>query len=119
MVSLALPKTHAREYTSLTMESTTLYTETMRKVREFYASSEFRYAPLVEGATEGVRALRQLGFRLVIVTARSKNMTELTENLVRTHFPGASNFCPSLRGGPERDVSISRLFRSDTLHRCI
>ena len=84
----------------------------MRKVREFYASSEFRYAPLVEGAIDGVRALRQLGFRLVIVTARSVNMTELTENLVRTHFPGASNFRPSLRGGPERDVSIQGCFEA-------
>jgi hypothetical protein len=66
--------------------------ETMEKVREFYTSSEFRYAPLVDGAIEGVLALRQLGFRLVIVTARSSSMKGLTENLVRVHFPGVSNF---------------------------
>lgn len=67
-------------------------TETMEKVREFYTSPEFRYAPLVDGAIEGVQALRQLGYRLVIVTARSRNMTELTENWVRVHFAGVSNF---------------------------
>jgi len=95
----AAAKWHSTNYESITLNDFHYYHywknpgwgtphETMRKVREFYASSEFRYAPLVEGAIEGVRALRQLGFRLVIVTARSMNMTELTENLVRTHFPG-------------------------------
>jgi phosphoglycolate phosphatase-like HAD superfamily hydrolase len=67
----------------------TLHSETVKKVREFYASSDFRYIPPVEGAIEGVRALRQLGFRLVIVTARSKKIAQLTEDWVRVHFPGA------------------------------
>jgi len=59
----------------------------MTKVRQYYASSAFREAPIIEGAAEGIYALRELGFRLAIVTARSSSQRALTEEWVGKHLP--------------------------------
>ncbi|KAI6136881.1 hypothetical protein F5141DRAFT_1077284, partial [Pisolithus sp. B1] len=44
------------------------------KVREFYQTNWIEQVPPVPGAKEGVAALRQMGYRLVIVTARNKEV---------------------------------------------
>ncbi|KAF8758996.1 Enoyl-(Acyl carrier protein) reductase [Rhizoctonia solani] len=48
-------------------------TETLRKVREFAQSDYFINTPPVEGAIEGVKRLKGLGYRLEIVTARARD----------------------------------------------
>lgn len=67
-------------------------TETFDKVRRFYEGPEFANAPVIPGALQGVRALRQMGFRLAIVTARSTSMSSLSERWIAKHFPGESCF---------------------------
>ena len=53
---------------------------------------ELRNAPAVEGAWEGVTELRRLGFRLAVVTARSSNHREVTDEWLATHLPGEISF---------------------------
>lgn len=74
-----------------------LIAETMEKVKEFYESSDFTDGYIVDGAVEGVWALRKLGFRLVIVTARSTTMAQQTESWVRANFPGELNLSRGLQ----------------------
>ncbi|KAH7915133.1 hypothetical protein BJ138DRAFT_1109953 [Hygrophoropsis aurantiaca] len=47
---------------------------THAKVREFYVSGNIHTAEPVPGAREGIQALRDMGYRLVIVTARGKDV---------------------------------------------
>ncbi|CCM00320.1 uncharacterized protein FIBRA_02350 [Fibroporia radiculosa] len=62
--------------------------ETMRKVEEYYATSRLYEASPVEGAIQGVRSLKDLGFLLVIITARQPRELENTEKWLDKHFPG-------------------------------
>lgn len=48
--------------------------ETFSKVKDFYATHRIFEALPVPGAREGVQALRDMGFRLIIVTARSPDV---------------------------------------------
>jgi len=61
---------------------------TRTKVEEFYLSGQISRAQLVPGAREGVEALRALGFRLIIVTARVKDMHTDSWAWVERWFPG-------------------------------
>lgn len=46
----------------------------------------------VPGAKDGVEALRQLGYRLVIVTARNKNVEHVSWQWVKRHFGDAFEY---------------------------
>ncbi|KDQ20419.1 hypothetical protein BOTBODRAFT_151091 [Botryobasidium botryosum FD-172 SS1] len=61
--------------------------ETYQKVTSFYASDYFANAPPVPRAFEGAKALRELGYRLVVVTARGTDQREVTETWLNKHFP--------------------------------
>jgi hypothetical protein len=58
------------------------------KVREFYTSGQISHAQPVHGAREGVGALRALGYRLIIVTARVKDLHADSWAWVERWFPG-------------------------------
>ncbi|KAI0065398.1 hypothetical protein BV25DRAFT_1880195 [Artomyces pyxidatus] len=61
--------------------------QTLEKVKEFYDTDQLRNAIPVPGALDGVRALRNLGFELVIVTARIINAEyESTMRWLQCHF---------------------------------
>ncbi|KII93688.1 hypothetical protein PLICRDRAFT_35907 [Plicaturopsis crispa FD-325 SS-3] len=62
--------------------------ETFAKVTEFYATGSINNAPPVPGAREGIQALRDMGYRLIIVTARSKDVSDESWEWVSKHFPG-------------------------------
>ncbi|KAK7468584.1 hypothetical protein VKT23_003088 [Stygiomarasmius scandens] len=62
--------------------------ETFDKVREFYETKQIFEATPVPGAREGVNTLRDMGFRLVIVTARSTDVKEESWKWVQKWFPG-------------------------------
>ncbi|KAF7975761.1 hypothetical protein HWV62_44405 [Athelia sp. TMB] len=62
-------------------------TECFRKVNEFYACDAIFKANPVPGAREGVQALRDLGYRLVIVTARMKAIRDSSWDWIQEHFP--------------------------------
>jgi len=62
--------------------------ETFKKVEEFYKTPMLYEAPPVPGALEGVQALKELGFRLVIVTARQQQELPRTEEWIDKHYPG-------------------------------
>lgn len=64
-----------------------------QKIPEFYRSSRFINAPPVPGAAEALQALRDVGYRLVIVTARSKSRSEQTEEWLDRWFKGE---CPTV-----------------------
>ncbi|KIK71372.1 hypothetical protein GYMLUDRAFT_33525 [Collybiopsis luxurians FD-317 M1] len=62
--------------------------ETYKKVRNFYATTQLYDAIPVPGAREGVQALHDMGFKLIIVTARSQEVKEETCKWVDRWFPG-------------------------------
>ncbi|OJA07628.1 hypothetical protein AZE42_01122 [Rhizopogon vesiculosus] len=61
---------------------------TRAKIWEFYISGQMSKARPVPGAREGVEALRALGYRLIIVTARSKEGQAGSWAWVERWFPG-------------------------------
>ncbi|KAG8695013.1 hypothetical protein FRC08_008118 [Ceratobasidium sp. 394] len=63
-------------------------TETMRKVKLLAKSDEFWQIPPVDGAIEGVKALKALGYRLEIVTARGTHHQPMTEDWLSKWLPG-------------------------------
>lgn len=42
----------------------------------------------IEGAQEGIAALRQLGYRLIIITARNEHTRDASWEWTQRHFPG-------------------------------
>jgi hypothetical protein len=68
--------------------------ETFDKVKEFYSTDTiFRVQP-VPGALEGIACLREMGYKLIIVTARTQDNKDQSWNWVNQHFPG--NTCMKL-----------------------
>ncbi|CCO26188.1 Dehydrogenase/reductase SDR family protein 7-like [Rhizoctonia solani AG-1 IB] len=63
-------------------------TETLRKVREFSQSDYFANTPPVEGAIQGVKTLKGLGYRLEIVTARALRHQPTTDTWLEKYLPG-------------------------------
>ncbi|KAJ3882386.1 hypothetical protein F5051DRAFT_394724 [Lentinula edodes] len=62
--------------------------ETHQKVRDFYASMQLYNAAPVTGAREGVKALHDMGFKLIVVTARSSDVKEESWDWINQWFPG-------------------------------
>ncbi|KAG6814040.1 hypothetical protein H0H92_003890 [Tricholoma furcatifolium] len=62
--------------------------ETFLKVKDFYATDLIYRTKVVPGAREGVQALRDMGFRLIIVTARTEDNADESWEWVSKHFPG-------------------------------
>ncbi|KAK7041678.1 hypothetical protein VNI00_008967 [Paramarasmius palmivorus] len=62
--------------------------ETFEKVRDFYATRRIFEAKPVPGAREGIQALHDMGFKLIIVTARSPENHEDSWKWVEKWFPG-------------------------------
>ncbi|KAF6766513.1 hypothetical protein DFP72DRAFT_22189 [Ephemerocybe angulata] len=62
--------------------------ETGAKVRDFYGTDRLYTTKPVPGAREGIQALKQLGFRLIIVTARYEDTADQSWKWVDHHFPG-------------------------------
>ncbi|KAI0080025.1 hypothetical protein K474DRAFT_1658267 [Panus rudis PR-1116 ss-1] len=62
--------------------------ETFQKVEDFWKTNYIEIVPPVEGAPEGVKKLRELGFRLVVVTARQEREMERGKKWLAQHFPG-------------------------------
>ncbi|KAG9314615.1 hypothetical protein JVU11DRAFT_5419 [Chiua virens] len=61
--------------------------QTHKKVREFYETNWVPSILPVDGAQEGVAALRRLGYRLVIITARNEYVRDASWEWVQRHFP--------------------------------
>ncbi|KAJ7693618.1 hypothetical protein B0H17DRAFT_1009900 [Mycena rosella] len=63
--------------------------ETFDKVKDFYSTDAIFQALPVPGAREGVQALRDMGYTLVIVTARMPDVADASWEWVEKYFPGA------------------------------
>ncbi len=59
----------------------------MVKVKDFYTNNLMKPIP-VPGAVEGVKALKELGYKLFIVTARHTTEVERTQRWLDQYFPG-------------------------------
>lgn len=62
--------------------------QTHQKVKEFYATNWIESILPIDGAQEGTAALRRLGYRLVIITARNEHIRDASWEWVQRHFPG-------------------------------
>ncbi|KAI0803115.1 hypothetical protein BC629DRAFT_1491838 [Irpex lacteus] len=62
--------------------------ETFRKVEEFYQTDYLDKAQPIPGALEGLQKLKQLGYRLVIVTARQRRELDRSAQWIEKHYPG-------------------------------
>ncbi|KAJ7071451.1 hypothetical protein C8F01DRAFT_1110575 [Mycena amicta] len=63
-------------------------TQTFEKVKQFYNTDAIFQARPVPGAREGVQALKDMGYKLVIVTARDAAIADASEQWVEKYFPG-------------------------------
>lgn len=61
--------------------------EMFDKVGDFYKTDRIYHTTLVPGAREGIQALKDMGFRLIIVTARPED-ADRSWKWVSKHFPG-------------------------------
>lgn len=66
--------------------------QTHDKVREFYASTKLFEAIPVPGSRAGVQALHDMGFKLIIVTARGSEEKENSWKWVDKWFHGTLHF---------------------------
>ncbi|KAF8634445.1 hypothetical protein AX15_000894 [Amanita polypyramis BW_CC] len=62
--------------------------ETMEKVAKFNSTDRMYDAQPVPGAREGLQALNDMGYRIIVVTARTKNEAGRSWKWVEKHFPG-------------------------------
>ncbi|KAG8967359.1 hypothetical protein FRC03_010104 [Tulasnella sp. 419] len=95
----AAAKWHNREYgTSLDLGDFLYYhwwknpgwgtiNDTVVKVTKFYDSDDYINAPPIPGAARSCKILKERGYRLVIVTARSDEHRQITEDAIRRYFP--------------------------------
>ena len=70
--------------------------ETLDMVRKLYASGLFTRTPLVEGAKEALWKLKDRGWRLIIITARSESQREGTEAWLADNLPDGKSPPPPL-----------------------
>ncbi|KAG5648251.1 hypothetical protein DXG03_006209 [Asterophora parasitica] len=61
--------------------------ETADKITDFYKTNLIYETKVVPGAREGVLALRKMGFRLIIVTARTEDNADESWQWVNKYFP--------------------------------
>jgi len=64
------------------------YPSLQRKVEEYYKSTRIDNALPILGALDGVKKLKEMGFKLVVVTARTIQHRERSLVWVDRHFPG-------------------------------
>lgn len=64
----------------------------MKKVDQFYQADRIFNSKPVPGAREGVQVLRDMGYRLVIVTARKEDHEDESWKWVERHFAGWCSF---------------------------
>jgi len=62
--------------------------ETFRKVEDIYATTRLDEALPVGGAREGLQKLIDMGFQIVVVTARHQREMERSMQWLQKHFPG-------------------------------
>lgn len=63
--------------------------EALDKVKQFYAADELRHAKPVPGAHNGLKTLRDMGFSLIVVSARiMASEADSTEKWLEKHFDG-------------------------------
>ena len=63
---------------------------TTEKVKKYYATSVMSPLPVL-GSLEGVKELKQIGFKLIIVTARHESERPATQKWLEQHFGGEPN----------------------------
>ncbi|TFL03985.1 hypothetical protein BDV98DRAFT_563365 [Pterulicium gracile] len=61
---------------------------TFDKVSAYYASGRIYKTAPIPGAREGVQSLRDAGYRLIVVTARTNDTADESFQWVNHHFPG-------------------------------
>ena len=59
-----------------------------RKVEEYYASNRIDNALPIPDALDGVKRLKEMGFKLVVITARTIRERERSLAWVDRYFPG-------------------------------
>ncbi|KAK0456416.1 hypothetical protein EV421DRAFT_1752347 [Armillaria borealis] len=62
--------------------------QTFHKVKAFYETPKIFEAEPVPGAREGTLSLKEMGFKLIIVTARAPDTADQSWIWVNKHFPG-------------------------------
>ncbi|GJJ09551.1 hypothetical protein Clacol_003774 [Clathrus columnatus] len=62
--------------------------QTMIKCNLFYKSEEFKNVSPISGAYNSLRKLKFEGFQLAVLTARDKDMKDLTETWIERWYPG-------------------------------
>ncbi|KAJ7042672.1 hypothetical protein C8F04DRAFT_1076720 [Mycena alexandri] len=62
--------------------------ETFKKFKDFYDTDTIFRAIPIPGAREGVQSLKDMGYKLVIVTARTADLADASWEWVEKYFPG-------------------------------
>ncbi|THH21005.1 hypothetical protein EW146_g462 [Bondarzewia mesenterica] len=91
--------------------------ETLDKVKEFYDVDELRHALPVPGAADGLNALAEMGFSLIIVTARNMAQeAESTERWLEKHFDGIFD-CVVFSSQPEERIDKGGRYIGTTMKK--
>ncbi|KAJ7462802.1 hypothetical protein B0H11DRAFT_2054418 [Mycena galericulata] len=74
--------------------------ETFEKVKEFYSTDAIFQATPVPGAREGIQSLKDMGYNLVIVTARTPEVADATWEWVEKYYPVEHHLphCENIQG---------------------
>jgi len=57
-------------------------------VEHYYSTDRIDHALPIPDALDGVKRLKEMGFKLVVVTARTSKYRERSLTWVESHFPG-------------------------------
>lgn len=76
--------------------------QTMEIVTAFYDAAAHRNVAAVTGAGEACRSLKDAGFKLVVITARSPDVAAVTDALVERLFPGVFAAVHSVGHQPDK-----------------
>ncbi|KAG8904523.1 hypothetical protein FRB99_001606 [Tulasnella sp. 403] len=68
--------------------------ETFTKVLNYYKADDYRHAPPVQDAFRCCKQLKAMGYRLIVLTARSDEHRQLTEDAIQKYFPGTFDTTP-------------------------
>lgn len=63
--------------------------EAVRRVGEYLKTEFHNQAPLIEGASEGLKELKRLGYRIVLVTSRADDVRPQTEAWIARNIEGS------------------------------
>jgi hypothetical protein len=95
-------------------------TETMKKIEEFLLSEHVNDLAPIEGAQRGTKALKDAGYRLVVITARMHQIADNSIQWLEKNFPGIFDtvyFTSAFQQAPEESKHLITELNGPPAHK--